>query len=98
MAVAGTSRKGFIDINVTCGKPGPVFVIEAKRDGTKINAKHRQQALEYGESVGVLLVAVTNGRAFELLNSTTKKPRNRSPDHKAQLWACRVPMMASWRR
>ena len=51
-----------------------MFLIEAKRDGTKIAAKHRVQALEYGVGCGVLLVAVTNGQNFELLNTTTKKP------------------------
>ena len=72
--IAGTTRQGFIDILVTCGRPQPVFLIEAKRDGTKITAKHKEQALEYGESKKVLLVAVTNGRNFELLNTATKKP------------------------
>jgi type I restriction enzyme M protein len=72
--IAGTPRKGFIDILVKCGRANPIFLIEAKRDGTKITAKHRQQALEYGHSEGVLLVAITNGQTFELLNTTTKKP------------------------
>lgn len=72
--ISGTSRKGFIDVLVTCGRANPVFLIEAKRDGTKIAAKHREQAIEYGESIGVLLVGVTNGRAFELLNTSTGKP------------------------
>lgn len=66
--------KGFIDILVKCGDPTPVFLIEAKRDGTKITAKHRTQALDYAASVGVLFVAVTNGRNFELLNATTRRP------------------------
>jgi type I restriction enzyme M protein len=66
-------RKGFIDILIHCGKKRPVFLIEAKRDGTNITAQHRQQALDYGRSkdIAVLLVAVTNGRNFELLNTTT---------------------------
>ena len=34
VAIAGTARKGFIDVLVTCGRPSPVFLIEAKRDGT----------------------------------------------------------------
>jgi len=72
--ITGTSRTGFIDILVHCGRKNPVFLIEAKRDGTKINAKHRKQALEYGQSIGVLLVAITNGQSFELLNTTTQKP------------------------
>jgi type I restriction enzyme M protein len=74
VTIAGTSRVGFIDILVTCGRPNPVFLIEAKRDGTKIAARHKKQALEYGASIGVLLVAITNGRSFELLNTTTGKP------------------------
>ncbi len=36
--------------------------------------------------------------AGTVINSIGMKLGNRSPDHKAQLWACRVPMMASWRR
>lgn len=74
VAIAGTGRKGFVDILIRCGRVNPVFLIEAKRDGTKIAAKHKDQALEYGAGLGVLLVAVTNGRTFELLNATTKKP------------------------
>jgi type I restriction enzyme M protein len=74
VTISGTARKGFIDILVKCGRANPVFLIEAKRDGTKIAVKHRQQAIDYGISIGVLLVAVTNGRTFELLNTTTKKP------------------------
>ena len=74
VVISGTARKGFIDILVKCGRANPVFLIEAKRDGTKIATKHRQQALEYGASIGVLVVAVTNGRSFELLNTTTEKP------------------------
>jgi type I restriction enzyme M protein len=74
VAIVGTARRGFIDILITCGRANPAFLIEAKRDGTAINAKHREQALEYGASIGVLLVAITNGRNFELLNTTTKKP------------------------
>ena len=72
--ITGESRKGFIDILVHCERKNPIFLIEAKRDGTKITAKHKTQALEYGKGCGVLLVAVTNGRCFELLNTTSKKP------------------------
>jgi len=74
VAIAGTSRKGFIDIAINCEHASPMFLIEAKRDGTKIASKHKEQALEYGASIDVLLVAVTNGQVFELLNTTTKKP------------------------
>ena len=72
--IPGEVRKGFIDILMYCGRKNPIFLIEAKRDGTKITAKHKTQALEYGAGCGVLLVAVTNGHSFELLNATTKKP------------------------
>jgi type I restriction enzyme M protein len=72
--LAGGARTGFVDILVHCGRTNPVFVIEAKRDGTNITGKHHAQALDYGVSIGVLLVAVTNGHEFELLNATTRKP------------------------
>ena len=72
--IPGEARKGFIDILMYCGRKNPIFLIEAKRDGTKITAKHKTQALEYGAGCGVLLVAVTNGHSFELLNTTTNKP------------------------
>ena len=72
--IPGEARKGFIDILVCCGRKNPIFLIEAKRDGTKITAKHKTQALEYGSGCGVLLVAVTNGHSFELLNTTTNNP------------------------
>src|SRR5437763_1050705 len=67
-------RKGFIDIQMKCGRLLPQFLIEAKRDGTNITAAHRKQALEYGEAQNVFFVALTNGRQFELLNTATKKP------------------------
>ena len=72
--IPGEARKGFIDILVCCGRKAPIFLIEAKRDRTKITARHKTQALEYGAGCGVLLVAVTNGHSFELLNTTSKKP------------------------
>lgn len=68
------NRIGFIDILVTCGRRTPYFLIEAKRDGTKITAKHRKQALDYGVSKKCLFVAITNGQTFEVLNTTTKNP------------------------
>ena len=72
--IPGEARKGFIDISVYCGRKTPIFLIEAKRDRTNITAKHRTQALEYGAGCGVLLVALTNGHSFELLNTTSKRP------------------------
>lgn len=67
-------RKGFIDILVKCGQKNAYFLIEAKRDGTKIIAKHRKQAISYGKTIKCLFVAVSNGQLFELLNTTTSKP------------------------
>ncbi|MBC2319213.1 N-6 DNA methylase [Listeria booriae] len=64
-------RKGFIDIMINCGKRNPLFLIEAKRDGTKITANHRKQAIDYGKSKKCLFVAITNGQDFELLNVST---------------------------
>ncbi len=72
--IPGAARKGFVDILVCCGRKNPIFLIEAKRDGTKITAKHKTQALKYGAGCGVLFVAVTNGHSFELLNTTANKP------------------------
>ena len=66
-------RKGFIDILVNCGRTTPLFLIEAKRDGVKITAKHKKQAIDYGKSQKCLFVAITNGKQFELLNTTTGK-------------------------
>lgn len=66
-------RKGFIDILVNCGRTTPLFLIEAKRDGIKITAKHKKQAIDYGKSQKCLFVAITNGKQFELLNTTTGK-------------------------
>lgn len=66
-------RKGFIDILVNCGKKNPLFIIEAKRDGIKITAKHKKQAIDYGKSQKCLFVSITNGKQFELLNTTTGK-------------------------
>ncbi|MDP4085101.1 MAG: N-6 DNA methylase [Bacillota bacterium] len=68
------NRQGFIDILVSCGKKQPLFIIEAKRDGTKLTAKHRKQAIDYGKSTKCLFVALTNGQVFELLNVKTGSP------------------------
>jgi len=67
-------RKGFIDILVNCGRKFPYFIIEAKRDGIKITVKHRKQARDYGISQKCLFVALTNGKHFELINTTSGKP------------------------
>lgn len=92
-------RKGFIDIEVRCGRTVPQFLVEAKRDGTNINAAHRNQALDYGKKQKVLFVALTNGKHFELLNTATRKPLsfngtsyNRIPT-KSELLAKVIPQL-----
>lgn len=67
------NRQGFIDILINCGKKNPLFLIEAKRDGTKITEKHRQQAIDYAKSVNVFFIVVTNGKMFEVINVENKK-------------------------
>lgn len=63
--------KGFIDIEIH-HKGGPVFLIEAKRDQTKLGAKERQQVLDYAQGrADILFVVVTNGYDFQLYNART---------------------------
>lgn len=56
ITIGATSRQGFIDILVNCGKSKPEFLIEAKRDGTRITDKHRRQALDYAQTYKCLFV------------------------------------------
>lgn len=67
--IGATNRQGYIDMLFHCSKAKPIFLIEAKRDGTKITDKHRKQALDYAKSYGCLFCVVTNGQAFELINT-----------------------------
>lgn len=62
------SQLGYADIIVTNGKKTPQFVIEAKKSGKTLTATDREQALSYGRSLKVLLVAVTNGRDIRAYN------------------------------
>ena len=48
-------------------------MIEAKRDSAKLNATHRNQALDYGTVLNRPFVVVTNGDDFELHNVITRK-------------------------
>lgn len=67
--IGATNRQGFIDMLIHCSKKKPLFLIEAKRDGTRITDKHRKQALDYAESIKCLFCVVTNGKVFEMLNA-----------------------------
>lgn len=71
--IAGGARTGFIDILVHCARTSPVMVIEAKRDGTRINDVHREQGLNYARAKKCLVTALTNGQEFELYNTNTGK-------------------------
>lgn len=75
-AVRLTDRysRGYVDLLVTCGKPTPQFLIEAKRSGKALTAKDRDQALSYGASLKVLFVVVTNGHEVQVFNAHTKQP------------------------
>lgn len=68
-------RVGFIDILVkrTARATRALFLIEAKRDTARLNASHRQQALNYGRTIQVPFVVTTNGTEFELYNVVTGK-------------------------
>jgi type I restriction enzyme M protein len=63
-------RAGFVDILIKRSQRSPkaLFLIEAKRDTARLNAKHRDQALEYGRSLKVPFVVTTNGSDVELYN------------------------------
>jgi type I restriction enzyme M protein len=66
--------RGYVDILVTCGEPHPLFVIEAKRVSRAITAGDERQALDYGRSLGVPFVVITNGRDVRSLNVATGEP------------------------
>lgn len=65
---------GYADILVTCGKPKPQFIIEAKRSSKKLNTKDRDQAVNYGKSFDCLFVVVSNGKEIQCFNVADKKP------------------------
>ena len=75
-AVKSTERYGlgYVDILVTCGKSSPQFVIEAKRSSKKLTAKDKNQAIDYGKSLGCFFVVVSNGNEIQCFNVTNKKP------------------------
>lgn len=67
-------EKGFIDILINCGKNKPLFLIEAKKSSKKLSSKDQKQALEYGKSVGVLFVVLTNGIDIQCFNTHNNLP------------------------
>src|SRR5262249_52536868 len=61
--------KGYIDILVVDPKTDkPRFLVEAKRQSKPLTAKDQRQALEYGKSIDVPFVVVTNGADLQLFN------------------------------
>jgi type I restriction enzyme M protein len=74
--VKTTSRYslGYADILVTCGKTKPFFVIEAKRSSRRLTERDRDQAIDYGQGLGVLFVVVTNGNDIQCFNISNKEP------------------------
>ena len=70
-AVQNTERyaKGYVDLLVHCGKSSPLFVIEAKRSGKRLNRTDATQARSYGKSVKVPFVVVTNGSVVQVFST-----------------------------
>jgi type I restriction enzyme M protein len=66
--------KGYVDILVTCGKPDPYFLIEAKRAVKTLTERDRDQAIEYGLAFNVPFVVVTNGNNVRFFNTFNKMP------------------------
>ena len=66
--------KGYIDLLVTCGKPKPIFLIEAKRSTCNLAAKDAKQAIDYGRAQKVPFVVLTNGHDIRAYNVQTGKP------------------------
>lgn len=66
-------NKGYIDILVSCGKPKPLFLIEAKKSSRILNSKDRDQAVSYAKGVHVPFVVVTNGRDIQCINAENKQ-------------------------
>ncbi|MGC1375538.1 MAG: N-6 DNA methylase [Anaerolineales bacterium] len=65
---------GYADILVTLGKTKPTFVIEAKRSSRRLTVEDRDQAINYGKSLGVLFAVVTNGSEIQCFNVSNGEP------------------------
>ncbi|WP_137191218.1 N-6 DNA methylase [Stenotrophomonas rhizophila] len=68
--VASTTRykQGYVDILVLGAGKKPAFLVEAKRSSRRLNAKDVAQAMDYGKSVKVSFVVVTNGADIQCYN------------------------------
>lgn len=66
--------KGYVDLLVTCGKPKPLFLIEAKRSTRSLTAADAKQAIDYGKAEKVPFVIVTNGQDVRAFNVENGKP------------------------
>ncbi|GAA2211425.1 N-6 DNA methylase [Nonomuraea monospora] len=66
--------KGYVDLLVTCGKANPLFVIEAKRNGKRLNRDDAKQAINYGKAVKAPFVAVTNGQIVQVFHTDSGQP------------------------
>jgi type I restriction enzyme M protein len=67
-------NKGYVDVLVTCGKPQPQFLIEAKKTSKKLSEADRKQAIGYGRGLGVPFVVITNGSDIQACNVVTGGP------------------------
>lgn len=67
-------QQGYADILVTTHGKKPSFLIEAKKDTKKLAMKDRDQALDYGKSLDIPFVVVTNGREIQCFNVKNSLP------------------------
>ncbi|MFC8313556.1 N-6 DNA methylase [Gordonia sp. NPDC057258] len=67
------SAPKFVDISVTAGGTKPKFLIEAKRQSHRLLKRDREQALDYGTTLSVPFVVLTNGAELEILNTQTRE-------------------------
>lgn len=64
--------QGYVDILVLGVAGKPAFLIEAKRSSRRLNEKDIEQALDYGRSLKVPFVVVTNGTDIHCYNVNTE--------------------------
>ena len=55
------------------GQATPRFLLEAKRAGKRLNQQDKRQALEYGRSLPVPFVVVTNGQDIQCFNTSNRE-------------------------
>src|ERR1019366_7163383 len=70
-----------LDSKTDDGKPKPEFLVEAKSASIKsLNAKHIEQASNYGANKGINWVVLTNGVEWHLYHLTFDKDKGIQPD------------------